>query len=824
MKQSYAQSSFIRPFTNCFLVLFFLSVGSQLLASEDEYRLFFPPPDITITCDYWFPFLPNDPNRFISEFDARFGKMVNSPANRDKIFVRDVVCPQHPKFSEFGPANPFDDPCYDDVYDIFWGEDGYYQNINGNLLFQNIVPDLTCGQGDIIREWRYLEPWGAVLGRQRITIINCKEFYVPTVCWRSTSGDVGSCDVVSGVPLRKLVEWPCDVVQTTCRSTGPDALTPDNLDVLFEQDRRPRLDDDNCSLLAATYEDRVFTFIDSACQKVFREWTVIDWCLFDLFERGLYSGQFEWKYLQVIKLKNQDAPDWENCEDQIFCGFGDTLNPNNNQCVGVLEIRPTVSDDCTPSELLRIDFKLDLFNDGNYDRLGYSSNYDGPYPFPNPDNLPVSVMPDTLPNADGVYPVGTHRILWAAEDGCGNASLCEYLITVEDCKPPTAYCLPGLSTIPMPVNAGGYVDIYASDFDLGSVDNCTADSNLVFAFSPDINDRTIRRTCQDVTGLPEQWTIYVFDEAGNYSSCEVGILLNSCEDQTQDVFVIGDFKTEQGNVINEVTVDLESANDPRQEVVDGSYRFTNSLDGEQYTVRPSKEGNPLNGISTYDLVLVNKHVLGIADLDSPYKMLAADVNCTGDITAFDLVSMRQLILYHRDEFPCEKTWYFIPADFVFTSDPFSISFPEVYEFTADSRTLQEGNFIGVKLGDVNASVRTGVLGNNGSSTRSNGALRLWAADRDVSKGEEVVLTIHGDNFADVVGYQYTLQFDPSALAYKGMQSDLPGLNKENFNFRGAADGQLATSWHHLSHGMPADAALYELRFEAQQSGRLSDWF
>ncbi|MEM9920036.1 MAG: hypothetical protein AAF990_18215, partial [Bacteroidota bacterium] len=518
MKQSYIPiflSSNLRKYS-LFVALLAYCVTAQ--ATEEKFTTFFPPPDITITCNYWFPFNPNNPDQYVSELDARFGKIVNGPSNRDKVIVRDQVCPRHPRFAEFAPASPFDDPCYDDLYDINWGFDGYYQNLFGGLIFQNVTADLVCGQGDIIREWRYREPWGQFLGQQRITIINCEEFYVPTVCWRFTPRDVGSCDFVGNDFGYKLVEWPCDLELTTCQATGAEAFKPENLDVPFDQDRRPRLNTDRCNLLAATYEDRVFTFVDSACSKVFREWEVINWCLYEQFEEGTYSGEFVWRFVQVIKLLNQDGPDFANCDDQTLCAFGDTLNPNNNQCVGVFEIRPDVSDDCTPLELLRIDYKLDLGNDGVFDRLGYSANYGPNYPFPNPNGLPVQVMPDTLPNADGVYPVGTHRILWGAEDGCGNINVCEYLLTIEDCKPPTPYCLPGISGIPMPVAAGEFIDIWASDFNLASFDNCTADSNLVYAFSEDPNDRTIRRTCAEVTGLAEQLTIYVFDEAGNFAT------------------------------------------------------------------------------------------------------------------------------------------------------------------------------------------------------------------------------------------------------------------------------------------------------------------
>jgi hypothetical protein len=38
--------------------------------------------------------------------------------------------------------------------------------------------------------------------------------------------------------------------------------------------------------------------------------------------------------------------------------------------------------------------------------------------------------------------------------------------------------------------------------------------------------------------------------------------------------------------------------------------------GSDYTVTPTKDNDPLNGVSTFDLVLINKHILGLEPLNS----------------------------------------------------------------------------------------------------------------------------------------------------------------------------------------------------------------
>ena len=63
------------------------------------------------------------------------------------------------------------------------------------------------------------------------------------------------------------------------------------------------------------------------------------------------------------------------------------------------------------------------------------------------------------------------------------------------------------------------------------------------------------------------------------------------------------------------------------------------------TVSASKTDDYTNGVSTLDLVLIQRHIfLGLTKLDSPEKLLAADVNKDGKVTASDLVELRKLIL------------------------------------------------------------------------------------------------------------------------------------------------------------------------------------
>jgi hypothetical protein len=100
--------------------------------------------------------------------------------------------------------------------------------------------------------------------------------------------------------------------------------------------------------------------------------------------------------------------------------------------------------------------------------------------------------------------------------------------------------------------------------------------------------------------------------------------------------------------------------------------------GTDITITPHLDENPLNGVTTFDLVLITKHILGIQLLDSPYKMIAADVNNSSTITTADMIQLRKLILGIYDDFPNNTSWRFVDADYVFPdpTNPWLQEFPD----------------------------------------------------------------------------------------------------------------------------------------------------
>lgn len=124
------------------------------------------------------------------------------------------------------------------------------------------------------------------------------------------------------------------------------------------------------------------------------------------------------------------------------------------------------------------------------------------------------------------------------------------------------------------------------------------------------------------------------------------------------------------------------------------------------TALPIKNINPTNGLTTQDLLDIQKHILGNAPFDSPYQSLAADANLDEKVSTYDIVLLRKLLLGLIPELPHGKSWRFLPGNYMFPdpANPFQPPPPEAIVVPNTLEAPQTGfYFIGVKIGDVNFS-------------------------------------------------------------------------------------------------------------------------
>ncbi|NJL74974.1 MAG: T9SS type A sorting domain-containing protein [Saprospiraceae bacterium] len=404
-------------------------------------------------------------------------------------------------------------------------------------------------------------------------------------------------------------------------------------------------------------------------------------------------------------------------------------------------------------------------------------------------------------------------------DRCSNVEIQEIPFRVVDCKAPTPYCIAGLSVDLMPT---GEVTLWASDFDAGSFDNCTAPDQLKLSFAdPDLYPDSISRVfkCRDgeIGVVPVE--LWAQDLAGNKAFCStfVNVQNNSgnanCASNGNAVLA-GVIETETGAAVEETEVtlsgDLQASTFTG---INGIFNFPvpADLDSPDFSITPHKDNDPLNGVSTLDLVLMSKHILGVELLDSPYKIIAADVNHSGSITTFDIVQLRKLILNITETFESNTSWRFIPADFVFPDprNPFLTAFPEIININ-DFDSNSNLDFIGVKVGDLNGSAIA-----NASNVTTRSYSRDFAFEVEeitLEKGETYAIDLNA-TLASVEGYQFTLTYDTKALSLKNIVFGTAGSE----HIAVLQDGVITVSWN----GATERSKAFSLVVEAKQKQPLS---
>ena len=566
-----------------------------------------------------------------------------------------------------------------------------------------------------------------------------------------------------------------------------------------------------------------------ACFNILRSFTVTDWCVYDATngEEGTYFGS------QTITITDNEAPVLLECEPKMYEVDADCVRTSTD-----LTNMAEDNGDCA-SDWLKWQVFVDTWADGVVDyeyssflatntNFNTDSNNNGvvdKYLAPTMSGEQVSVTVSEVLEASSF----NHIVTWKVTDGCGNVASCETTFMVVDKKAPTPNCV-NLSSAPMP--STNTVELWAIDYDLGATDNCTAQENLRFTFSNtspenDPNYDPAQRSSAMTFTAPEDCgsqpiDVYVWDEAGNVDFCTVTLLLSGegCPDSGNRV-IAGTSVTEAGNGVSEAQVILEAeiAEYPLTQMTteEGGFAFTENPDAIDYSLRVQKNDNHTNGVSTLDLVLIQRHVIGFQEFDSPYKVIASDISNDENVSAIDIVELRKVILGIQDEFSNNTSWRFIDATQQFSDigDPFPID--EERDIDNLSNEMLNEDFIAVKIGDVNASATFNVTGAI-AEVRNRENLKFEYEDRFVKAGELVSITLNSTEFKDISGFQLTMEFD--GLSYSGVESK--SIDVAEYNVGQIKSDIITMSWSNTTMKTTATDELFVVNVIAEEGGYLSD--
>jgi thiol-disulfide isomerase/thioredoxin len=261
-------------------------------------------------------------------------------------------------------------------------------------------------------------------------------------------------------------------------------------------------------------------------------------------------------------------------------------------------------------------------------------------------------------------------------------------------------------------------------------------------------------------------------------------------------------KTPFDKPIDNVQVKIETAAFDTTLTASGTYSVAGiaSLKNAAYTLTPSKKTNPLDGLSTYDLVLISRHILGLDTFAQSWKLAAADVNCSGTVTTFDIVMGRRTILGIDTMLPC-GSWKFVP-------DPAN---------TTANGSCQ--HFRGIRLGDLNGS------GYFAPEPDDRAPFAVLANDVRLRAGESRQVQLRAAEAIALAGLQLCLGFDPDGLCVEGVESAvLPDFGEANLNWlRAAGEGLLPLVWvDGAGASVAAQEPLLTLHVTALRDGLLSE--
>jgi len=544
-----------------------------------------------------------------------------------------------------------------------------------------------------------------------------------------------------------------------------------------------------------------------------------------------------WEYTQVLEIYDNTAPSVFFAPPPPFCSF------NNETCKAPVEYFFLVFEACSP-----LDISFEIF---------YDENFDGELD----EDVPTEGIDGEYPKFRVIreYPIGSHAFVVFATDGCGNTSRTDLPFDVVDCYIEPPICINGLAIELSPVEPGtdvngdGIADtgagvIWATDFLASRTTDCLGplEYSINVVGEEVIRDQTsLVFTCEDMPSVAVE--IYSWDQAGNpymvqpdgsqggpnFDKCQTYILVqDNLEAACGETATIGGtIQSEVGVPIVGAPVLLSGENAPSASAETGAggvYELRNIQAGYDYTVAPHWNEDPLRGVTTFDLILITKHILGVAYLDSPYKLLAADINDSGNVTTIDLISLRRLILGIDEELANNTSWRFIDDDFVFPNpqNPWVSHFPEGVSLNnLNAIEAASIDFTGLKVGDVNNSVATSVSRNDDLLIRHDATSFISLPELKWEAGEPLRIPVSIKSAEALKGFQFSLQLDRKVMRVEGIRTGL--LEEGHWGTRFLEeDGVLTISWNPSSgdvlSAIEEEVLLLELDVETEQAGILSD--
>lgn len=634
------------------------------------------------------------------------------------------------------------------------------------------------------------------------------------------------------------------------------------------KDKDGHIINEGCGVIAIEVTDDTLTATPDACYKILRKISVIDWCKYNPNNTNSTTGCYgkpvcgdvhensNWATENTPFWQFLDYPACTNPTERRFRdadGLGGLTQVNSANCFSdglicytqvftVIDNVAPVFTYCPKDTIIKSFIPLGCRDDVKLTVTASDVCADGK--MTNGNHLVFRwLIIDSTTNLTVKAGYGntllesfdynrSYYVVWSVEDRCGNRTYCRQKVKVVDAKAPSVLCKDINAELANMPSVGGMVQVLAADLLPTSLaDNCTPSSYLLerlriekdatsLGSYPSVSNASLTFTCEEA-GLAVPIRVWTIDQAGNANYClskvNVQDNINACTNYNL-TSITGSVKTENDASIAGVNLTTSQNGTNMGTALSntiGNYSISNLIRGNNYTVQATREDLPLNGVTTFDVALMSKHILGIAPLNSPYKIIAADVNRDGDISGLDLLNTRRMILRLQTAFPnSTPSWRFVDKRYRFAdpTNPLAEDFPEVVNFTNMPRGSQ-ADFVGIKVGDVNGSATIG------TSTTLRGvhkALVFNTEDIVMEAGKEYKVTFKSDDF-NAQAYQFTLNHTEGVEIVRIENGLFPDMTSGNF---GQFKTALTTTWNGNFEGKAED--IFTIVLRAKQNTQLSD--
>jgi len=340
-----------------------------------------------------------------------------------------------------------------------------------------------------------------------------------------------------------------------------------------------------CDLLGYEVEEKTFTTIEDACLKVVRTFTIINWCKYQAGdetvsiarnedEHGIANspvvltsegneavGRLE--YIQILKVSDVTAP-IITLQETDNCITGENCNE-----IKTFAITAT---DCNEAATQNLVAFWTLSTGEQQIATGEGQFFE-------------AIVEPKIP----------YVVKWTVQDNCGNVAWKEQDYEFWDCKKPAPYCLNGVVVDLMET---GNIQVWATDIEQNSSDNCTAAAQLDFRIWH-ASLGTAPTTDEGVMTLPKVITLdcqylgtqavnlYVIDEEGNWDYCRTTVTVQdnnkACQNTAAMALVSGTIMDWKAQTVEEVLVSATNTATAYMTKEDGHYGFDLAT-GKDYTI------------------------------------------------------------------------------------------------------------------------------------------------------------------------------------------------------------------------------------------------